>query len=64
MLNSTQRTSILSTLDFNAQQCLSKLDFNNQRRVSINNDINNDVKTKIKVNKPDLYYKDRITLED
>ena len=56
MFNSAQRTSISSTLDFNAQQRL-----NNQRRAS---KIDNDDIKKIKVNKPDLYYENRMTLED
>ena len=64
MSNSAQRTLILSTLDFNTQQHSSNFDFNNQRRASIINNINNDIKTKIKVNKPDLYYEDRMTFED
>ena len=56
MSNSAQRTSTSSTLDFNAQQRL-----NNQRRATINDD--DDIR-KIKVNKFDLYYKDRMTLKD
>ena len=56
MSNSAQRTFISSTLDFNVQQRL-----NNQRRASRIDD--DDIK-KIKVNKLDLYYEDRITLED
>ena len=56
MSNSVQRTSTSSTLDFNVQQRL-----NNQRRATI---INDDDIRKIKVNKPDLYYGDRMTLKD
>ena len=56
MSNSTQRISISSTLDFNAQQRL-----NNQRRATI---IDDDDTRKIKVNKLNLYYEDRMTLED
>ena len=56
MSNPAQRTSISSTLDFNAQQRS-----NNQRRATIIDD--DDIK-KIKVNKFDLYYEDRMTLED
>ena len=56
MSNPAQRTSILSTLDFNVQQRL-----NNQRRATTIDD--NDIR-KIKVNKSDLYYEDRMTLED
>ena len=56
MFNSAQRTFISSTLDFNAQQRL-----NNQRRAS---EIDDDDIKKIKVNKFDLYYEDRMTLED
>ena len=56
MSNSVQRTSTLSTLNFNIQQRS-----NNQcRALRIDND---DIK-KIKINKLDLYYKDRMTLED
>ena len=56
MSNPAQRTSISSTLDFNVQQRL-----NNQRRATI---IDDDDTRKIKVNKFDLYYEDRMTLED
>ena len=56
MFNSAQRIFILSTFDFNAQQRL-----NQQQRASIINNIDND---KIKVNKLDLYYEDRVTLEN
>ena len=56
MFNSAQRTFILSTLDFNVQQRL-----NNQRRATI---IDDDDTRKIKVNKFDLYYEDRMTLKD
>ena len=56
MFNSAQRISISSTLDFKVQQCS-----NNQRRAS---EIDDDDFRKIKVNKFDLYYKDRMTLED
>ena len=56
MFNSAQRTPTLSTFDFNAQQRL-----NNQRRAS---EIDNDDIRKIKVNKLDLYYEDRMTLKD
>ena len=56
MSNPAQRTPTSSTLDFNAQQRS-----NNQRRATIIDD--DDIK-KIKVNKSDLYYEDRMTLED
>ena len=56
MFNSTQRIFISSTLDFNAQQRS-----NQQHCASITYNIDND---KIKVNKIDLYYEDRVTLED
>ena len=56
MSNPAQRIFISSTLDFNAQQRL-----NNQRRATIIDD--DDIK-KIKVNKFDLYYEDRMTLKD
>ena len=56
MFNPAQRIFISSTFNFNAQQRL-----NNQRRAS---EIDDDDIRKIKVNKLDLYYKDRMTLED
>ena len=56
MSNPAQRIFISSTLDFNVQQRS-----NNQRRVS---EIDDDDIKKIKVNKLDLYYEDRMTLED
>ena len=56
MSNPAQRTPTSSTLDFNAQQRS-----NNQRRATI---IDDDDTRKIKVNKLDLYYEDRMTLED
>ena len=56
MFNPAQRISTSSTLDFNAQQRS-----NNQRRATITDD--DDIR-KIKVNKPDLYYEDRMTLKD
>ena len=56
MSNSAQRIFISSILDSNAQQRL-----NNQRRATI---IDDDNIRKIKVNKFDLYYEDRMTLED
>ena len=56
MSNSAQRTFISSTFDFNVQQRL-----NNQRRASKIDD--DDIK-KIKVNKSDLYYENRMTLEN
>ena len=66
MFNSAQRTFILDTFNFNSQQRLNNFDFNNQQRASIVNDIDNNIniKTKIKVNKSDLYYENRMTLED
>ena len=56
MFNSTQRTFILNTFDFNIQQRL-----NQQQRALIIHNINDD---KIKVNKLDLYYENCLTLED
>ena len=56
MFNSLQRIFISNTLDFNVQQRS-----NNQHRAIIIDD--DDIK-KIKVNKFDLYYKDRMTLKD
>ena len=56
MFNSAQRTFISSTFNFNAQQRL-----NNHRRAS---EIDDDDIRKIKVNKFDLYYEDRMTLKD
>ena len=56
MFNSAQRISTSSTLDFNVQQRL-----NNHRRAS---EIDDDDIRKIKVNKFDLYYEDRMTLKD
>ena len=56
MFNSAQRISTSSIFNFNAQQRS-----NNQRRASKTDD--DDIK-KIKVNKLDLYYDDRMTLED
>ena len=56
MSNPAQRTFISSILDFNAQQRL-----NNQRHAS---EIDDDDIEKIKINKLDLYYEDRTTLED
>ena len=55
MFNSAQRIFTSSILDFNAQR----------RLIVFNNSNDNDgVKAKIKVNKLDLYYEDRVTLED
>ena len=56
MSNPAQRISTSSTFDFNAQQRS-----NNQRRTTI---IDDDDTRKIKVNKPDLYYGDRMMLKD
>ena len=56
MFNPAQHIFTSNTLDFNAQQRL-----NNQRRAS---KIDDDDIRKIKVNKFDLYYEDRMTLED
>ena len=56
MSNSAQRTSTSSILDFNVQQRL-----NNQRCATT---IDDDDIRKIKVNKFDLYYEDRMTLKD
>ena len=56
MFNPVQRISTSSILDFNAQQRS-----NNQRRATI---IDDDDIRKIKVNKLDLYYEDRMTLKD
>ena len=56
MFNSAQRISTPSTLDFNAQQRS-----NNQRRATV---IDDDDIRKVKVNKSDLYYGDRMTLKD
>ena len=56
MFNSTQRTFILNTFDFNIQQRL-----NQQQRALIIHNINDD---KIKVNKLDLYYENRVTFEN
>ena len=65
MFNLVQRISTSSIPDFNDQQCLNNFDFNNQQHTLIINNINNnDVKIKIKVNKFDLYYKNRITPEN
>ena len=54
MFNPAQRTFKSSVLDFNVQR----------RSMEIRNKENNEVKEKIKVNKSNLYYKDRVTLED
>ena len=56
MFNSAQRIFISSTLNFNAQQRSN----NHRRALKIDDD---DIK-KIKINKLDLYYKDRMTLKD
>ena len=56
MSNPAQRISISSTFDFNAQQRS-----NNHRRAS---EIDDDDIKKIKVNKLDLYYENRMTLKN